>query len=850
MEQFTLKGITMRKLIIWSLCIVVLLGAALPAMATPVSDLTALAKYYPDTTLTFAAIRTDDAGIASLNSLIGKFRALLPPGTIPPFDLQQELNKTLQSQFKGDFKTVIRSWLGDTAAFGITGAEFNTPMLMVLSITDQDKALAFLKKSLASQISSESLVEKTQGDFKLLVPAKPNSYSNTYYAIGKDAMLISTSQSLLTLPKSGLDASADFTATLKMLPNPEYDLLAYVKTSEFYNLAVQQALRMGSQRPPLFDNFGKVLGSAAYGFTLLDDRTLVMDVAQRLGDTQALAGAGIKLEYPTQPIDPAFAARIPSDTPLVMQGTGLGPSVLNGFDNLRAFADLLQQQMQQMPDDPYQRDQRFLREFNLGNIVTFVELAFAGSTGLNLEKDVLNWMTGDYAMYLRLLPSDNPDLPVTPDFGFVTQATDPDAAAKLVSGIESALAQYRVNFKTETVGKADGFSIALDLNRMVMGRGRAAGRLPVFDLMLGADDQVLAAGTRGAVEYSLNPTGDSLADSTVYKDAQSHALRGATQFFYLDTRLLLDNINKIVAKSRIRPNPRDMRDLNTLLGLFESATVSATYTANEGAVARFALTLAEKPLPAPQQAVYQSKYANVAQTTLPDGGHVLGDPSAPATIVYFGDFACPHCIDDLPNVQRFIDEYVRTGRARLEFRVMTTAGGATTDYVGQGLACIAEQKPNLFWDARDLFFQEAQNGTYNVDSVQRVADQLGVDYQKVLFCIGGGQPQMDNDKALAGRLGVSGTPAVLLRVGSGDPQPIVYQGTTYRSGAVPFDVLAGAVDQAASGTPSTILEMTPTFTPFVPSPVPTLTSTSTPPATTEATVEATMEGTAEATASS
>jgi protein-disulfide isomerase len=822
----------MRKLIFWSLCIVVLLGAALPAMATPVSDLTALAKYYPDTTLTFAAIRTDDAGIASVNTLIDKFRALLPPGTIPPFDLQQELNKALQSQFKGDFKTVIRSWLGDTAAFGITGAEFNsapTTLLVAVSITSQDKALAFFKKALASQISSEMLVEKTQGDFKLLAPSS-SSYDKTIYAFGKDVLLIASSQALLPLPKSGLDTSADFTATLKMLPNPDYDILAYVKTSQFYSTMMQQSLRMGSQRPALFDNLGKVLGSAAYGFTLLDERTLVMDVVQRLGDTQALADSGIKLEYPTQPIDPAFASRIPADTPLVMQGTGLGPSVLNGFDNLRAFGDILQQEMQQMPDDPYKRDQRFLREFNLGNIVTFVELAFAGSTGLNLEKDVLNWMTGDYAMYLRLLPNDNPDLPVTPDFGFVTQATNPDAAAKLVSGIENALAQYRVKFNTETIGKADGFSIPLDFNRMFMGRERRAGNLPVFDLLLGADDQVLAAGTRGAVEYSLNPTGDSLADSAVFKAAQSHAVKGATQFFYVDTRLLLDEFNKIVEKSRTKPNRRDVRDLNTLLGLFESATISATYTANEGAVARFALTLAEKPLPATQQAVFQSKYTDVVQTTLPDGGHVLGDPSSPATIVYFGDFACPHCQADLPNIQRFIDEYVRTGKARLEFRVLTSAGGATTDYVGQGLACIAEQNPNLFWDARDLFFQEAQDGTYNVDSVQRVADQLGVDYQKVLMCIGGGQPQMDTDKALAQRLGVNSTPGVLLRVGSSDPTAIVYEGTTYRSGAVPFEVLAGAVDQLASGTPSTMLEMTPTFVPG--------TATLTP------------EGTAEATASS
>lgn len=54
---------------------------------------------------------------------------------------------------------------------------------------------------------------------------------------------------------------------------------------------------------------------------------------------------------------------------------------------------------------------------------------------------------------------------------------------------------------------------------------------------------------------------------------------------------------------------------------------------------------------------------------IPQKGNVLGDADAPVTIIEYGDIACPGCkaaSEDVIPV--LIDDYVRTGQAKLEFR--------------------------------------------------------------------------------------------------------------------------------------------------------------------------------------
>jgi hypothetical protein len=78
-------------------------------------------------------------------------------------------------------------------------------------------------------------------------------------------------------------------------------------------------------------------------------------------------------------------------------GHGHGPNVQNAFANWRALGDYIQDTgllgalvtMERGNEDAAQ----FLNSLNLGDLVTFVNLGFAGMTGLNLETDVLGGWT-------------------------------------------------------------------------------------------------------------------------------------------------------------------------------------------------------------------------------------------------------------------------------------------------------------------------------------------------------------------------------------------------------------------------------------------------------------------------
>lgn len=182
-------------------------------------------------------------------------------------------------------------------------------------------------------------------------------------------------------------------------------------------------------------------------------------------------------------------------------------------------------------------------------------------------------------------------------------------------------------------------------------------------------------------------------------------------------------------------------------------------------------------------------FASIPQSQTEDGAFVLGNPDAPVTIVEFADFACPHCQEYRHTIDQFIAEQVATGNARFEFRLFPTVGGAISEFAGRVGQCADQQEPGAFWEAYDLFYQLAESGQYNDEMGRTVAERLGLDYSQILNCTStANQPTVDI--ALGRRVGVTGTPAVMVRYGNSDPTFINYGGRTYNSGGVPYEVLA------------------------------------------------------------
>lgn len=175
-----------------------------------------------------------------------------------------------------------------------------------------------------------------------------------------------------------------------------------------------------------------------------------------------------------------------------------------------------------------------------------------------------------------------------------------------------------------------------------------------------------------------------------------------------------------------------------------------------------------------------------------DGAFMMGNPLAPITIVEFADFACPHCQRYRPAMAQFIDSYVATGMAKLEFRFFPTAGGELTDLAGRAAECADEQRAGAFWQAHDLLYTYALTGRYTEAIPAQLALDLRLNETTLLGCMETAD-QVATDIALAHDLGIAGTPTVMVRYGLGIPGFIQLDGVTYTLGGPTFDVLSAVV---------------------------------------------------------
>jgi protein-disulfide isomerase len=154
---------------------------------------------------------------------------------------------------------------------------------------------------------------------------------------------------------------------------------------------------------------------------------------------------------------------------------------------------------------------------------------------------------------------------------------------------------------------------------------------------------------------------------------------------------------------------------------------------------------------------------------IPQRGVSLGRASAPLTVVEFADLQCPFCAefdrDALPGV---VDRYVRTGRVRLELRLLTFIG---PDSERAARVANAAARQGGLWTFSDLFFhhQGEEGSGYATDAfLRRIASATGLDTGAALA--GRDSPEVTRALALARsdarRLGVTSTPSfVLLRHG-------------------------------------------------------------------------------------
>lgn len=179
---------------------------------------------------------------------------------------------------------------------------------------------------------------------------------------------------------------------------------------------------------------------------------------------------------------------------------------------------------------------------------------------------------------------------------------------------------------------------------------------------------------------------------------------------------------------------------------------------------------------------------------IPQDGAYLGAADAEVTVTVFNDVQCPSCAAfQIDVVDRLVEDYARTGDARLEFRHFSLAPNDTT--LG-AIAAEAAGKQSFQWQYIDTFMR-------NIDLVgdrgvtDEVAREIAEAVQNDKFIVDDWQDDYDDpatadlvraDAELAAELKLPAKPAVVVS-GPGGQRELIETPT--------YDEIAAAIDEVS-----------------------------------------------------
>ncbi|MDH3341491.1 MAG: DsbA family protein [Nitrosopumilus sp.] len=171
------------------------------------------------------------------------------------------------------------------------------------------------------------------------------------------------------------------------------------------------------------------------------------------------------------------------------------------------------------------------------------------------------------------------------------------------------------------------------------------------------------------------------------------------------------------------------------------------------------------------------------------GSAILGDPSAPITIVEFGDYQCHQCYNWFHNTKPAITrDYIETGKANLVFVDLAFLGNDSPK-AAQASYCAEDQ--GMYWDYHDLLYNSQEpkidGGWANSERLKAFAFSLDLDMELFESCLDSGKysKRVQYNIQQARDNGVRGTPGFFI-VGPDGQQQI--------SGAQPFSVFKQILD--------------------------------------------------------
>lgn len=172
---------------------------------------------------------------------------------------------------------------------------------------------------------------------------------------------------------------------------------------------------------------------------------------------------------------------------------------------------------------------------------------------------------------------------------------------------------------------------------------------------------------------------------------------------------------------------------------------------------------------------------------------VLGSPSAPVTIIEFGDYQCPKCDAWFKNEEPTIKaNYIDTNKAKLYF-VDFPFIGADSPVAAQAAHCAGDQ--GKYWEYHDYLYSNQgaiQSGWASSSNLKSYATTLGLDSGKFNSCLDSGKyaDSVAHNKDIGVSKGIQGTPAFFIVGASGSMQEIM--------GPQPAAIFSSTIDQIST----------------------------------------------------
>ena len=135
---------------------------------------------------------------------------------------------------------------------------------------------------------------------------------------------------------------------------------------------------------------------------------------------------------------------------------------------------------------------------------------------------------------------------------------------------------------------------------------------------------------------------------------------------------------------------------------------------------------------------------------------VAGDPNGDITVVEFFDYNCGYCKRGMPEVQKLIQN---DKRVRVVFKELPILSKGSED---AARAALAAKRQGKYWEFHQAML--SNKGQANEASSLKVAESIGLDVAKLKTDMAGKDvaDELESMKALAKKMGISGTPHFLV----------------------------------------------------------------------------------------